>query len=71
MDCQNLVKCMKKKSVIILIEWMKIYLFYKKDESEIIEIIDQYRILFNNSEELHTTKCASVWKWDYWDYCSV
>ena len=37
MDCQDLVKCTKKKAVIILIEWMKIYLFSKKDESEIIE----------------------------------
>ena len=37
MDCQDLVKCMKKKAVIILIESIKIYLFYKKDECEIIE----------------------------------
>ena len=37
MDCQVLVKCMKKKAVIILIELIKIYLFYKKNESEILE----------------------------------
>ena len=30
------------------------YLFYKKDESEILLSFAQYRILFNNSEELHT-----------------
>ena len=36
MNCEDLVKCMKKKAVIILIDWTKIYLFCKKDESEMI-----------------------------------
>ena len=36
MNCEDLVKCMKKTPVMILIEWIKIYLFCKKDESEII-----------------------------------
>ena len=50
MNCHDSVKCMKKKAVIILIESLKIYLFYKKDESEIIEFCWEIRILFNNSE---------------------
>ena len=44
MNCQDLVKYMNKIAVIILIEWMKIYLFYKKDESEIIKFCSEYII---------------------------
>ena len=35
MNSEDLVKCMKKKAVIILMECTKIYLFCKEDESEI------------------------------------
>ena len=45
MDCQDLFKFMKKKAEIILIEWIKICLFYKKDESEIIEFCSVWDII--------------------------
>ena len=43
-----------KTGLYYMNEWIKIYLFHKEDESEIIEFY-QYRRLVNKSKELHTT----------------
>ena len=54
MNCQDLVKCMKKKPVIIRSNESKYIYFIRKMKVRLLSFA-QYRILFNNSEELHTT----------------
>ena len=54
MNCQDLVKCMKKKSCDNSDRMNQYIYFIRKMKVRLLSFA-QNRILFNNSEDLHTT----------------
>ena len=54
-DCQDLVKCMKKKKQWSFWSNVSKYIYFIRKMKVRLLSFAQYRILFNNSEDLHTT----------------